>query len=702
MALLQKIRKRAGVFVIIFVGVALVLFIVDPTTFQALFAKNETSIAEINGDDAEYEEFQEYYNGHRDFLLVAQQKGNLEADEDQRIREQAWNDILQKYLLEPYYEEVGLSVSEAELEDLLYGSNIHYVITQNFTNQQTGQVDTVQIRNFFDSAADDPNYAIIAEYWKEIIQRDRISTKYNNMVAKGFYTPVALAKMDYEESNNLVDFEYVYRAYKDIADEDMKVTDSDIKKYYDNHQYMFIEAKPSRDIEYVVFNVIPSAEDTAAIYADVEAMYVEFNELEEGYLDYASRYSEFKAQDKFISELELPTGLSPEFYEQEVGTTSEIIAAGNTFFFTRIVEVAERPDSAMASHILIIPNDSVTIEECYAKADSLKRMIEEGEDFATLAFMNSEDPGSQQTGGDLGWFTDGMMVPQFNEVCFTSELGTMEIVETQFGVHLILVTEKTEPNRKIKIATVNKEIRFSDRTANLYFSEASTFSANNTTGKKFDAAIIEGKLVKRIASKLSELDNQISGIENAREIVRWAYEEETSEGSVSSVFNFESEGKFIVAQVSAIREKGVAPLEYVKELIKPIVLKDKKAALLMSELNKDISGSMDLMSIAGKYNKVLDTLTNVSFSSFSLPGIGIEPNVNAVAANMEVNKMSKPIKGNNGVFVIRVVNMIDAPEKTDFSTDQLSVMKNQASQVYKLFEAIEKNAEITDNRARYF
>lgn len=702
MAVLQKIRKRAGVFVIIFVGVALVLFIIDPTTFQALFAKNETSIAEINGDDAEYEEFQEFYNSHRDFLLVAQQKGNLEADEDQRIREQAWNDILQKYLLEPYYEEVGISVSEVELEDLLYGSNIHYVITQNFTNQQTGQIDTVQIRNFFESAPDDPNYAIIAEYWKEIIQRDRISTKYNNMVAKGFYTPVALAKMDYEEKNNMVDFEYVYRAYKDIADEDVKVTDSDIKTYYDNHQYMFVEAKPSRDIEYVVFNVIPSAEDTATIYADIEEMYVEFNELEEGHLDYASRYSEFKAQDKFISELELPAGLSPEFYEQEVGTTSEIIAAGNTFYFTKIVNVAERPDSVMASHILIIPNDSVTIDQCYAKADSLKLMVEGGEDFATLAFMNTEDPGSQQTGGDLGWFTDGMMVPQFNEACFANEPGTMEIVETQFGVHLILVTEKTEPKRKIKIATVNKEIRFSDRTANFYFSEASTFSANNTTTKKFDAAIIEDKLVKRIASKLSELDNQISGIENAREIVRWAYEEETSVGSVSSVFNFESEGKFIVAKVSAIREKGVAPMEYVKELIEPIVLKNKKAALLMGELNKDISGSMDLISIAGKYNKELDTLTNVSFSSFSLPGIGIEPNVNAVASNMEANKISKPIKGNNGVFVIKVVNKIHAPEKTDFSADQLSVMRNQASQVYKLFEAIEKNAEITDNRARYF
>ncbi|MBN2778047.1 MAG: peptidylprolyl isomerase [Bacteroidales bacterium] len=700
MAVLQKIRNRAGVLVIIFVGVALFLFIIDPTTFQQLFVKNETSIAEIDGEEVEYSDFQEFYDQHREFLLVAQRKSNLEAEEDKSIREQAWNDVLQKYLLEPAYEEVGLSVSDAELEDMLYGSNIHYIILQNFTDQQTGQVDTASIRSFFERSGEDPSYQIISEYWKSVIKRDRIRTKYNNMVSKGFYTPTAIAKMDYQDKNNMYDFEYVYRAYKEIPDENIKVTDADLKSYYDEHQYMFVEDAKSRDIEYIVFDVLPSAEDSATIKADIEDMYAEFIELEEGQADYASRYSEVGYRQIFISPKDLPAGLNPEFFEAELGTTSDIIMANNTYYFTSIIDIAERPDSVNASHILFIPNDSITIEDCYTKADSIKKLIEDGEDFAMLALMNSEDPGSQPQGGNLGWFTDGMMVPEFNEACFAGKAGDISIVETQFGVHIVKIDEQSEYSRKIKLATVAKEIRFSDRTSNFYFSQASNFSANNNTSKKFDEAVVKDQLIKRVADKLNELDSEIPGIENAREIIRWVYRDEAKVGDVSTVFHFTD--KFIVVKISAIREKGVAPFENVKETIEPIVIKNKKAEMLIAELNKDIAANMQIGAISEKYGKTLDTITNVSFSSFSLPGIGIEPNVNAVVSTIELNKLSQPIKGNNGVMIVKVINKVTAPEKTDFTQEKLSMMRNQASQVYRLFEAFEKKAEIVDNRARYF
>ena len=700
MAVLQKIRNRAGVLVIIFVWVALFLFIIDPSTFQQLFSKNETNIAIINGDKVEYSEFQEFYDQHREFILVAQGKSSLDTEDDNSIRDQAWNDILQKYLLEPAYQEIGLSVSDEELEDLLYGSNIHNIILQNFTDKQTGQVDTASIRTFFDRSGEDPGYQIIANYWKSVIKRDHIRTKYNTMIAKGFYTPTVFAKMDYQDKNNMSDFEYVFRAYKEIPDENIKISDADLKAYYEEHLYMFVENNKSRDIEYVVFDVIPSAEDTATIKADVEDLYSEFNALENGHADYASRYSELGMQQRFIPQTELPDGLNPEFFDGEIGTTSDIILLDNIYYFTRIIEVAQRPDSVNASHILITPNDTITLEQCYEKADSLKAIAEAGEEFAILAFMNSEDSGSQQQGGNLGWFTDGMMVPAFNEACFTGKTGDISIVESQFGVHIVKIDDQSEYSKKVKLATVGKEIRFSDRTSNYYFSKSSNFSANNNTSKKFDAAIIEDQLTKRVADKLNELDNKIPGIENARDIIRWVYNKKTKVGDVSTVFHFTD--KFIVVKVSAIREKGVAPLENVKDIIQPIVLKDKKAETLIAELNKDISSKMDIGAISAKYGKTLDTITNVSFSSFSLPGLAIEPNVNGVISTIEPNKISQPIKGNNGVFVVKVINKTVAPEKTDFTQEKLSIMRNQASQVYRLFEAMEKQAKIEDNRARYF
>ncbi|HOZ29292.1 MAG TPA: peptidylprolyl isomerase [Bacteroidales bacterium] len=701
MAVLQKIRNRAGVLVIIFVGVALFLFIIDPSTFQGLFNKNSTDIAEINGEEVDYKEFMEFYKTHSDFLKVAQRKENLEASEDEQIREQAWNDIMQKYLMEPYYEEVGLSVSEEEMKDMLYGANIHYIILQNFTNQQTGQVDTASIRRFFDTADDDPNYHIISEYWKQIIKKDRISTKYNNMVGKGFYTPKKMAEMEYKEKNDLYDFEFVFKPYKTIPDEQIKISESDYQKYYDEHQYMFIEQKASRDIEYVVFSIIPSAEDTLATLNKIEELYDEFNALEEGHLEFANRYTEHRTMDVFIGKNEeLPSGLTENFFDLEEGATSEIIQDGNLFYFARIVEVAQRPDSVMASHILLVPNDSVSIEQCRVKADSLMKMVEDGEEFAILAVMNSEDPGSKNSGGDLGWLTEGKTVKEFNDACFSNKKGDMVIVESQIGVHLIKITDQTKPLRKIKLAILNKEIHSSDRTSNYYFSLASTFAADNTTAKKFDDAIVKNNYVKRIANKLSDLDNKISGIENARNIVIWLYDENTKKGDVSTVFNFPD--KYIVAKVSAIREKGVLPLEDVKVLIEPTILNNKKADMIMADFNKELNAKSDLNKIAEKYELNVDTLTNISFSSLSLPGLGIEPNVNGIISTISLNTVSKPIKGNSGVFIVKVFNSVKAPEKTDFSSEQLSSMRNYASQTYKIFGAIEKKAEISDFRAKYF
>jgi len=701
MAVLQKIRNRAGIFVIIFVGVALFLFIIDPSTFRSLFQKNDTSVAEINGEDVDYKEFMEFYKIHSDFLKIAQRKKNLETSEDEQIREQSWNDILQKYLMEPCYEEVGLSVSEEELTDMLYGANIHYIILQNFTNQQTGQVDTTSIRRFFETADDDPGYKIIADYWKLIIKKDRISTKYNNMVAKGFYTPKKMAEMEYKEKNTLFDFEFVYKPYKTIPDEDIKITESDYQTYYDEHQYMFIQEKTSRDIDYVVFNIIPSAEDTLATLNKINDLLMEFNALKEGQLEFANRYTEHRTMDMFIGKKEdLPSGLPDSFFDQEEGSTSDIIQDGNLFYFASIVEVAERPDSVLASHILLIPNDSISIEQCLAKADSLKKMVEKGDEFAILAVMDSEDPGSKNNGGDLGWLSEGKTVKEFNEACFTNKKGDMVIVESQIGVHLIKIMDQSKSMRKIKLAILNKEIHFSDRTSNYYFSQASTFAAENTTAKKFDEAIVKNNLIKRIASDLSDLDNKISGIENARNIVMWLYDENTKKGDVSTVFNFPD--KYIVAKVSSIKEKGVLPLEDVKTIIEPIVLKNKKAEKIIADFNKDLSAKADLMKIAEKYDLFVDTLTNISFSSLSLPGLGIEPNVNGTVSTIAPNTISKPIKGTNGVFIVKVFNTIQAPEKTDFSAEQLSSMRNYASQTYKIFGAIEKKAEISDFRAKYF
>lgn len=709
MAILQKIRNRAGIFVIIFVGVALFLFIIDPTTFQSLFQKKDTDIAEINGKDVGMEEFNELYRARREYFGKIYQRDNFNADEERYISEMSWNDLIQKYVLEPFYEELGLSVSDAEMEDLLFGSNIHRMLFElpspfTFKDAQTGAIDTAGIRSFFA----DERFASLTDFLKSEIMKNRMMTKYSNMVAKGFYVPKKLAELDYTERNTMFDFEYFFRPYKSIPDESIKLAEADYKTYYDAHQYMFKQEKASRDIEYIVFDIVPSAEDSSAVRTDIKELHTDFVGLSEGYLEFAKAQSDIENREIYLNQDSMPMGLTEEFFNGEIGTTTDIILSNNAYYFTRIIDIASRPDSAQISHIYIRPNDSTSMEVCLAKADSLKILLDKGGDFATIAVANSDHPLVEQNGGNIDWITDGsnlqefdgLFIPEFNDACFKNKKGDIVVVESQYGVHLIKISDQTKPVRKVKLATIAKEIHYSEKTANFVYSVASSFAAQNTTAQKFDAAAAKDKRDKRIVTDLDPLTSRIDAIEDVRDLVRWVYAEGTSKGSISAVHI--TTDKYIIIKVSAVREKGTLPLADVKSIIQPIILKNKKADLLMAELNKDVAAKVDMVSMATKYNTQVDTVNNFNFSAFNMPGVGAEPNVNAVVANSGLNVVSKPIKGNSGVFVVRVINSVKAPAKTDYSAEQIGMMRNQASQVQKIFETIIKKAKIEDYRGKFF
>lgn len=700
MAILQDIRNRAGIFIMIFVGVALFLFVIDPEVFTFLFEKQETRIARINRNNVEYEEFLELSHNHEQFLRIAHRSSSIDSETMEAVREQAWNEILREYIINPYIDQVGLNVSDPELDDLLFGANIHSIIHQNFTNQQTGRLDTIGVRNFFARADEDFESYTIAEYFKNMIVQDRLLNKYNTMIAKGFYTPVLLAKKDYHEKNTNVNFEYVVRKFRDIPDKDITVSESDIKEYYNNNLFRFQVEEDNRDIEYVLFDVIPSTKDSLRAQEIMEDYYEDFV-IDEDPVSFAARFTDFPTQDIYYKKEELPAGIEEEFFYEEIGTSTGIVLKDGIYFAAIIVDEVERPDSVNASHILISPDETRNIETCRTIADSLMLRIEDGEDFMMLAMQYSDDPGSQQQGGELGWFTDGMMVPEFNEACFTGEPGDIVIVETRFGIHIIKINEQTEAHKKIKLAVLQKEITFSEDTYNAVYSKASTFSANSETGEEFDKNVVKNNYIKRIASNLGELDKSIPGIENPREIIMWAHEENRNTNDVSHVFVVGS--KFVVAKVTAIREKGNAPLEDVRMEIEPIVLKNKKAEILKAELSKDIAAGMDINAIASKYKAESDFVQTINFHSFSIPGLGIEPNLVAAATSVSKNQISQPIVGNNGVFVINVTDVMKAPGKSDFSAEQLNLMRTHAARVgFRTIEALQKRADIEDFRSRWF
>ncbi len=704
MAILQKIRNKGGIFVMFFVGVALFLFIIDPSTFNSMFHSNPTDIAKINGNKIKYERYHEISTEHEEFLKLSQNTSSLDQETSDRVRQQTWNDILLENIQEATYNDLGIVVSEEELEDMLWGRNISAIIQGNFTNPNTGMIDTAFIKQYFQNAYRDETgtQTFIANYLKKAIVSDRLSNKFNTLIAKGLYVPVFVAKDDYFSKNDKVDFNFVALSYKDIDDSEVNISDADIENYYKKHIERYQVEEDNRDIEFVIFNIVASAEDSLSAKTEIIRNADEFASIDaEDIPRYVTRYSDSAYVKKYyeLDEFGFLTGFDEN---SKIGDVSEMYENMGAYWYARIMDIDILPDSVRASHILLQPDSTRNLERVNEIADSLMLVAKRGTDFGMLAMLHSDDQGSKMQGGDIDWFTaESPIVDEFKEACLKGKKGDVVVVESMFGVHVIKITDQTKPYKKYSLAFLTTNIKYSNASAQQVYAEASVFSAENLTAELFDKACAEQMLTKRIASEIKENDFHISGLDNPREIVKWAFKKEVDEGSVSGVF--ELQDKYIVAKLTSVRNKGNAKIEDVRDQIKPYIIAEKKAEKLIQDLSNDVNAGMNLEAIATKYNRPIDDASNISLNTFSIPAYGVEPNVIAHATVIEQGKVSKPIKGNNGVYVIMVTNSIAAPEKTEFDTDQISLMRSLSSRAsYQTWEAMLKSSDIKDNRSTFF
>ncbi|MDA3911362.1 MAG: SurA N-terminal domain-containing protein [Bacteroidales bacterium] len=701
MAVLQNIRNRAGVLIIIFVGVALFLFIIDPSTFKGLFNKPETNIAKINGEKVSMVEYKERLNEVKRFVMEAQQTKTLDAETEQQLRDQVWQEVINDYLLFQHFEDDGIAVSESEMEDMLYGAHIHPIIKQNFGDPQTGMIDTNYVRQFFETGEMDQRFVVITDYLKSQIRQNRKLTKYTTLLSQGMYTPTALAKADYLNSETKVNFAYIALNFKEIKDESVEISDADLKSYYEAHPYRFQSDERAREIDYVVFDITPNAEDSAIVEKQMETLHENFKDFENAQ-EFAKIHSEEVLQKPFFAKGEVPAGYGEAvFAEEEPGFLSDIFTQDTSYMMFKVADFRIIPDSVKARHILIEPNENRSYQQAYLFLDSIKQEIDAGADFAEMARIHSNGPSSVK-GGDLGWFTEGAMVPQFDDACFYGKAGDMPLVATEFGVHLIDIQEQSDGERVAELAIVKKKIDASTDTYNKVYSKASKFASLNNTAESFDKAIVEQGLVKRIASNMLENDQEIPGLKDSRILIKWAFNED--KGSVSQAEEIRSENCFVVAKLTQVREEGLIDFEYVKSEIEPIVLKKKKAAMQIEKAEAALKQYNDLKAIAGNLSKTVDTAKNIAFNSFSVPRLGIEPELIAKATSSEPNTgIVGPIEGNNGVYVFSVFNKTEAPEVENYETQRAKISSTQKNRVnYEMMEALMKASDITDNRSKFF
>ncbi len=708
MATLQTIRNRGGLLVSIVIGLALVAFIVGDalSSGSRILNGSRNQVGEIAGEGISIIDFQNRVAKNEEMIKMMNGISNLNEEQQTMLRENTWQQIVMEKLMQEEYDETGIDVSGDELYDILLGENMSPAVRQLFADPNTGAVDIDNARNIIKSLIDAPANTPQKAYWlnmEEEIASSRKMSKFNALLAKSLYVTDVQAQENVENNASKSDISYIVKNYSTIDDASVNVTESEIKEYYNNHQKKF-EQPESRKIVYVNYDIEPSGEDYTETEKAVAELVQEFGETNDP-IDFANLSSDKKADHSFLKKDEITNDSLADFlFSQKSGVFGPYLE-NNAYKISRVAAVKMLPDSVRARHILIAPQNN---DYMHAKAiaDSLANMLKKGANFEELAKANSSDQNSAVNGGDLGWFNQKTMVQPFSDTVFFSKKNDIKVVLTQFGAHVVQVTDMAKPVEKIQIATVEKEVLPSAKTNNKIYNDARTFAMNVNNLDDFNKKVEETGQTKRIAT-ISKNDRSIAGMENVREMIRQIYMSaepgetvKTTDGSII----FENGNKFTIAVLTDINEEGVAPLANVASNIKQILMQKKKADILKKELEAAKSGSESLLSIAQKAGLEVQEANEITFNSFQIPGAGIEPKVIAASSLIEQGKISEPIAGNQGVYIILVNNRTTEEVNPDMTeqTKQALEQTNMYRTNYQAIQAILKNGNVVDQRYKFY
>lgn len=694
MATLEKIRSRMGVLVAVVIGFALIAFILGDlvNSGSTLLNSSKMTLAEVDGHKISITQFQNRLDEMTETQKLISGKQSFTDEEMAALRDQAWEEMIRETVLDQKLAEEGVAVSETEMVDLIQGNNISPVVRNFFQNPQTGMVDREQIVAFVKSIEAknaDPTRLLYWKYIKDQVKIERLTRKYASLVQRSLYVTSLDAKRALAADANKYSIRFVAQNFFTIPDSSVKVTDADLKEYYNKHKKMF-QQEVGRDIEYVVFDVRPSKEDFAAAQQWVATAEPEFAAAQNP-AQYAQNNTD-KSYDRYFKKGELAAKLDTFAFSASTASFLKPYFDGNSFIMARIADVKMMTDSVKARHILVTGNGNVAAAQ--KLADSLMKAVKAGANFAELAQKYSADQNSAAKGGDMGWLHRG----QVDDSTLMAASGSVKVLQAQDGFHVLQVTDKGAANKRVKLAVVQRDVIPSSNTVQSEYNMANSFVADCKNLEDFNAQVAKQKLNKRVASRLSPNERTISGLNSPREIIRWAYE--ADKGDISKVF--ELKDKFVVAVLTGEREKGIAPLEQVKSDVEYLVKREKKGEMLEAKMKKELEGVNSIDQLAQKLGTQAADAADIAFSSYIVPNVGIEPALVAAATTVKPNTISKPVVGLNGVYVLQQTGkVVDPAFSIESEKVRISSMNGQRS-VYQSYDALRKAAGIEDFRYRFY
>ena len=702
MAAIGNIRKHYGLLVVI-VGLALLAFVLGDL-LKSSNSSRTTNVAIVGNEKITYQDYSNLVNLNLE-NAKANNGGSLTTDQNYSIHANTLEQMIREIIMKKEYKDLGLVVSGDELFDQFLGENPNQYVVQSFTNAE-GKFDSELVKTYISQFQTlSPEMQASWLNFEKAIKEDRLNTKYENLLKKGFYLPNKLAARYYSDKNDKVSAEVYAVRYNTVADSTVVVNAADNKVFYNENKNKY-QTDATRAIDYVIFEIKPSQADVEYSKNFVNELKEDFAQIENA-ANFVNANSDLAYDSTWKSRKDVPAELEKAIFDGNngVGFVYGPYENGGYYNVAKVLEMENRSDSLMASHILVGYTGALrstatrTKEEAQALADSLLKVIKkDNSKIETLAKDFSDDPSAQTNNGDLGWFTDGMMVYTFNEFVQDNKVGTIGMVETPFGYHIIKVTDRNEATPKARIAVVAHEITASTATYQNIFAEANRFVTENTTAEEFNAAIEEQGLSKRTYPTLRTNTNRITGISNPRQIVRWAFDENTEVGDMSTIFDLDD--MYVVAVLTKAIPEGVAPMEEVAERNSYIIKKEKKGAMLAEQAK----------AYGTDYQKMIDnmkgekTTVDVTFEGRGFGNFGVEDKVIGTVMGMKAGETSEPIAGGNGLYVVKVTKETPAAATTDYT----NIVKEQRSKFVNqilnnaAYSALKDNVKIEDNSILFY
>ena len=707
MAAIEKIRKRSGLLIAI-IGLALLAFVLQDL-FQSTGRHREYNVAVIDGEKIPYKDFEDLKN--KNLENMKRSYGNsLTSTQTYSVYNNTLEQMIKDHIMTKEYDAIGMNVTSEELYDQFMGEEPHQWVVQNFSDAN-GNFDRQTLESYMQQLDNAPvEYRSQWIDFENAVKENRLQTKFDNLVKASYFVPNKLAKKYYDNKNVKASADVVALRYSTIPDSTVTVTDKDNKKFYEENKYKY-ETDETRAIDYVVFDIKPSAQDDEDARNIVMSMKDDFTTTD-NVASFVNANSDQRYDSTWMGRTDVPAVIENVVFDEgnQPGFVYGPYFDNDSYNLVRIVDMQNRADSLKASHILIAykgalrSEDTVTSKErAQAVADSLLNVLKKNtkntELFAELATKMSADKGSAEKGGDLDWFTDGMMVPAFNEFVMNNPVGQMGVVETPFGFHVIKVTGKTEMQPKARLAILKHDLTFSTKTYQDMFAVANKFVTENRTLDQFNAAVEAEGMTKRTMPRLTASTYQITGIDNPRQIVRWAFEDKTKVGDVSSIF--ELDNMFVVAALTEIVPEGYAPLEKIAEQSKYQILNKKKGEVAVEKMKACGTDYDRMVSELGAENS---TVSDVNMESRGVGNFGVEAEIVGTIMGMKEGEVVGPIAGNTSAFVIKNVKVSEPAENVDLS----SILRDKKAQFNNrvlnngVYNALRNNAKIEDNRVLFY